>query len=475
MRERVSLASGRVVDPHPRDESLLYPLSPTESLTLLSCLASLCSLCLQTYYPNSLFSLIITMSSTNPNPPSDTDDTALLEYSVIYTDRAVNLMAASFSAAFKDICHDLQAVYQADHTVLIPGSGSYAMEAVLGQFARHRSEANYAPCLVIRNGYFSFRWSDIHDVVFPAACGRSPEMVVVHAAAVVDVDDSTTSNPSDRPAFAPPSIEDVMAAIHLHQPAVVFLPHVETSNGMVVSDAYITAVAAATHAACPDAVCVLDCVASGNLWVDMKVTGVDVIVTAPQKGWTSPASVGIALMSARAKDIMHQTPRCHSFCCNLSKWSTVSDKYNDAVGGFMYHTTLPTDALTVFRDTIQETVSVGLPVLQDRTVELGTRVRAVLEQHGFTSVTAADYQAPTVVVSYMRGEQDRGIVGKFKKHGVQIAAGVPLKIGEDVIWKSDSGPPTFRIGLFGLDKLLNVDKAVRLFEEALLKVLAEDA
>ena len=264
-----------------------------------------------------------------------------------------------------------------------------------------------------------------------------------------------------------------MAEIQEHQPCVVFCPHVETSDAILVSDDYIKALAAATHAyGGPEAIFVLDCVASGNLWIDMKALGVDVLITAPQKGWTSPASVGIAMMSARAKEIMSQHVRGHSFCCNLSKWSAVADKYA-APGGFMYHTTLPTDALMTFRDVILETKRANFDTLQQKTKELGTRVRAHLAAKGFQSVAPEGCQAPTVVVSYMRGDQDRTIAAKFKQAGIQIAAGVPLKIDEP--WANDAaGPPTFRIGLFGLDKLQNVDQAVKVFEEALEKVLAED-
>jgi aspartate aminotransferase-like enzyme len=393
------------------------------------------------------------------------DDKDLLEYSVIYTDRAKNLMAASFSQAFQDICRELCEVYQADHCVLIPGSGSYAMESVLSQFVRPKSDLNYAPALVIRNGYFSFRWSDIFDWVFPPSCGRTPELQVIKA--------QPTTEGDEKPSFAPPKIEDAVAAIQKAKPCVVFCPHVETSDGMIVSDDYIKALTAATHAGDPDAIFVLDCIASGNVWAKMQDLGVDVLITAPQKGWTSPASVGIALMTARAKGIMNKQVRSHSFCCNLSKWSTVSDKYNAAPGGFMYHTTLPTDALVTFRNVIQETKAVGLDQLEKNTWELGKRVRALLESKGFTSVAAKGHQAPTVVVSYMRNDADKTIAAKFKKHGVQIAAGVPLKIDEP--WSTDGGaPPTFRIGLFGLDKLQDVDKAVKIFEEALNKVLAEE-
>ena len=388
----------------------------------------------------------------------------LLEYSVIYTDRAKNLMSGSFSQAFKDISNELCEVYQADHCVLIPGSGSYAMEAVAGQFARHRSEPNYKPALVIRNGYFSFRWSDIWEWIFPSTCGRSPELQVVKAL--------PADSGSDRPAFAPPDLEATVQKIREIKPCLVFCPHVETSDGIIVSDDYIRALVEATHASDPDSIFVLDCIASGNMWARMRdLGGVDVLITAPQKGWTSPASVGIALMSTRAKTLMESKVRGHSFCCNLSKWSTVADKYMETPGGFMYHTTLPTDALMTFRDVILETKAFGYKELEEKTRELGKRVRSLLESKGFRSVAAPGCQAPTVVVSYMRNnEQDRSLVAEFKKQGIQIAAGVPLKIDEP--WASDaSGPPTFRIGLFGLDKLKHVDEAVRTFEEALVKVL----
>lgn len=391
-----------------------------------------------------------------------TSDDDLLEYSVIYTDRAKNLMAASFSQAFKDISTNLCEVYQADHCVLIPGSGSYAMEAVAGQFARHKKEPNYKPAMVIRNGYFSFRWTDIWNWIFPEGCGRSPELKVIKARPVEEG--------TDRPAFEPPDIQVAVAEIKQHKPCVVFAPHVETSDGIIISNDYIKALANATHEGDEDAVFVLDCIASGNIWAKMKDLGVDILITAPQKGWTSPASVGIAMMSARAKSIMEKKVRGHSFCCNLSKWSLVADKYA-APGGFMYHTTLPTDALTTFRDVILETKAAGLEEVEKKTVELGTRVRAVLEKNGFQSVAAEGCKAPTVVVSYIRGEQDRTIAAKFKQQGIQIAAGVPLKIDEP--W-GDGGPPTFRIGLFGLDKLLDVDKTVSTFENALNKVLAMD-
>lgn len=316
--------------------------------------------------------------------------------------------------------------------------------------------------MVIRNGFFSFRWSEIWDFVFPPACSHSPELIVVKAA-------KNTEPDAAKPAISAPDLESTLAQIREAKPAVLFMPHVETSAGIVVSDDYIKAVAAAVHEGDEDAIVVLDCIASGALWAKMQDLGVDVLITAPQKGWTSPACVGIAMMTARAKEIMTKQnadgPRGQSFSCNLAKWSMVADKYA-APGGFAYHTTLPTDSLMVFRDTINETKAIGFDDLQTRTQELGDKVRAVLEKYGFRSVADEGYKAPTVVVSYMRGEQDAGIAGEFKKHGIQIAAGVPLKVDEG--WSSP--PPTFRIGLFGLDKLMDVDKCVSTFEAALAQI-----
>merc|ERR1712216_998080 len=245
-------------------------------------------------------------------------------------------------------------------------------------------------------------------------------------------------------------------------------PHTETSAGMMVSNDYIRAIAEAVHQE-EDAIFVLDGIASGNVWIDMKELGVDVYITAPQKGWTAPASVGIAMMSERAKKIMNkQGHKGTSFCCNLAKWSGVADKYA-APGGFAYHTTLPTDALMTFRDVIMETKRVGYALLEQRANELGSRIREILESRGFKSVAAEGYQSPSVVVAYNRSEADCDLVAKFKRNHIQIAGGVPLKVDEP--WAG--APPTFRIGLFGLDKLLDVDKTVLTFEHALDKILED--
>jgi len=404
------------------------------------------------------------MRRMRPNRQLATQASELKEYSVIYTDRAKNLMAGSFSEAFKDISSELNGVYNSHKCIMIPGSGTYAMEAVAGQFARMKNEADYKPCMVIRNGFFSFRWSDIWSFVYPSSDVNSPELVVLkgEAAGVC---------PDNKPQFRPPPIEQAVARIQAEQPCVVFAPHVETSAGIALSNHYVRKLAKATHDSCPDAIFVLDGIAAGNKWADMEELGVDVYITAPQKGWTGPACVGIAMMSERACDIMARqnaiSPRGRSFSCNLGKWSTVADAYA-APGGFMYHTTLPTDALMSFQRVIQETKEFGYDECQARMWQLGSGIREVLSDHGFKNVATKECEASTVVVVYNRDDEDAGIAGKFKAEGIQVAGGVPLKIDEP--WESFAAPPTFRLGLFGLDKLKNVDQTVSIFKDSLDKI-----
>jgi len=360
----------------------------------------------------------------------------LLEYSVIYTDRAKNLMAGSFSQCMKDIMIELTSVYNCSDCIMIPGSGTYAMEAVAGQFVRRKDEANYKPCMVIRNGYFSFRWSDIFDWSFSGSNGA--DLIVMKAQPQAGT--APAGDPS-KPQFAPIPIEDAVQQIRANKPAVVFAPHVETSCGMLLSHDYIKALAAATHEGGDDCLFVLDCIASGNVWSDMGELGIDVIITAPQKGWSGPCCVGIAMLSAKARALMDkqnaEKPRGHSLSCNLGKWASVADAYKKP-GGFMYHTTLPTDALITFRNVIMETKAFGYAKCQEKAWELGMGIRAVLEAKGFRSVSAAGVQSPTVVVSYMRDANDKDIHVKLKKQGIQIATGVPLKIDEPWV----GGPPS---------------------------------
>ena len=363
------------------------------------------------------------------------DPDGLLEFSVVFTDRSLNHMSKQFQQVMRDIDAGLKQVYGADATALVPGGGTFAMEAVARQFAGGEK------VLVVRNGWFSFRWSQIVDA------GQIAAQTVVMKA-------RQTGNEATAP-FAPAQIDEVVARIRSERPAVVFAPHVETSSGIILPDAYVSALAAAAHEV--GALMVLDCIASGCAWVDMKATGVDVLISAPQKGWSSTPCAGLVMLSERAVDRMAQT-ECSSFAADLRKWHAIMAAY--VGGGHAYHATMPTDGLKAFRDTMTETLEYGTERLRDAQWELGTKVRALLAARGIRSVAAEGFGAPGVVVSYT---DDPGVQNgsKFSAQGVQIAAGVPLQVDEP------QGFSTFRLGLFGLDKLYDVDATVARLEAAL--------
>eukprot|EP01134_Creolimax_fragrantissima_P005662 CFRG5662T1 len=363
------------------------------------------------------------------------DPEGLLEYSVVFTDRAVNHMSASFQKVMNDISTSLKKVYNADGVAIVPGTGTIGMEAVARQFANDKK------CLVIRNGWFSFRWSQILDM------GRIPSETIVLKAKRVEE--------SHQAPFAPAPIEEVVATILAEKPNIVFAPHVETSAGMVLPDEYISAVAEAVHSV--GGIFVLDAIASGTIWVDMKATGVDVLISAPQKGWSGTPCAGLVMMSKAALDLL-ETTTSSSFSCDLKKWTQIMQAYEN--GGHAYHATMPTDSLTKFRDVIVETEEFGIDRVKQNQQELGDRVRQLLVSKGIKSVAASGFQAPGVVVSYT---DDAAVKNgsKFKAAGLQIAAGVPLACDEPADFQ------TFRIGLFGLDKLKNVDRTVEKLETAL--------
>lgn len=363
------------------------------------------------------------------------DPDGLLEFSVVFTDRSLNHMSKQFQQVMRDIDAGLKQVYAADATALVPGGGTFAMEAVARQFAGGQK------VLVVRNGWFSFRWSQIVDA------GQIAAQTVVMKA-------RQTGNEATAP-FAPAPIDEVVARIRSERPAVVFAPHVETSSGIILPDAYVSALAAAAHEV--GALMVLDCIASGCAWVDMKATGVDVLISAPQKGWSSTPCAGLVMLSERAVDRMAQT-ESSSFAADLRKWHAIMAAY--VGGGHAYHATMPTDGLRAFRDTMTETLDYGTERLRDAQWELGSKVRAMLAARGIRSVAAEGFGAPGVVVSYT---DDPGVQNgsKFSAQGVQIAAGVPLQVDEP------QGFSTFRLGLFGLDKLYDVDATVARLEAAL--------
>ncbi len=370
-----------------------------------------------------------------PGLLSHVDPDGLLEYSVVYTDRALNHMSQSFQGVMREIHGTLTDVYSAESAVVVPGSGTFGMEAVARQFATGKK------CLVVRNGWFSFRWTQILDM------GDIPAGTTVFKAR------RQGDGPQDP--FAPAPIDEVVAAIREERPDVVFAPHVETSAGMILPDDYISALADAAHEV--GGIMVLDCIASGTIWVDMAATGVDVLISAPQKGWSGSPCCGLVMMSALGVERMKASTST-SFACDLGKWHQIMQAYLD--GGHAYHATMPTDGLRAFVEVMRETGAMGFDVARDRQQELGDRVRAILEARGFPSVAADGFKAPGVVVSYT---EDDGVRSgkKFVEVGIQIAAGVPLQCDEG------EGFTTFRVGLFGLDKLANVDRTVATFEEAL--------
>ena len=369
----------------------------------------------------------------------DVDREGLLEYSVVYTDRSINHMSQLFQGVLRDISDSLKKVYNAKSAVVVPGSGTFGMEAVARQFATGKK------CLVIRNGWFSFRWSQIFDM------GNIPsESIVLKARPVVQ---------GRQAAYAPPPIEDVVAAIRENKPDLVFAPQVETASGIMLPDAYLRAVADAVHAV--GGMFVLDCIASGTVWVDMKECGVDVLISAPQKGWSASPCCGLVMLSPLARERIDGTTST-SFACNLRKWLQIMEAYEN--GGFAYHATMPTDGLATLRDVMKETEKYGFDNMKAKQLELGKRIRSLLADKGFNSVAAEGFEAPGVVVSYT---DDDGIRSgqKFADAGLQIAPGVPLQCDEPDDFK------TFRIGLFGLDKLLDVEAAVTRFAKALDRIL----
>lgn len=375
------------------------------------------------------------MSALLPQP----DPQGLLEYSVVYTDRALNHMSQRFQGVMKDISRILKNVYNAESAIVVPGSGTFGMEAVARQFATGRK------CLVIRNGWFSFRWTQIFDM------GGIPSQSFVLKA-------RQTGAAVNAP-FAPPPVEDVIAAIHEQKPDIVFAPHVETGSGIILPDGYLQAVGAAVRSI--DGLFVLDCIASGAIWVDMIANDVDILISAPQKGWSGSPCCALVSLGQRARARI-DTTSSSSFACDLKKWLQIMEAFES--GGHAYHATMPTDALANLRDVMLEAESYGFEKICQEQRELGRKVRELLVEKGFVSVAAAGFQAPGVVVSYTANPEIQS--GRaFLDNGLQIAAGVPLQCDEP------AGFSSFRIGLFGLDKLHNPDRTVKNLDVALSKLV----
>jgi aspartate aminotransferase-like enzyme len=374
-----------------------------------------------------------------PGLLTNIDPDGLLEYSVVYTDRSLNHMSQSFQSVMNDVSTSLKGVYNAQAVIVVPGGGTYAMEAVARQFATNQN------CLVLRNGWFSFRWSQIFEM------GSIPSEETVMKARRV-------SEGAQAP-FAPADINEVVDMIKTKKPNLVFAPHVETASGIILPEDYIRSVADAVHSV--GGMFVLDCIASGAIWVDMEDSGVDILISAPQKGWSASPAFGLVMLSPQANEEINKT-QSTSFSCDLLKWLQIMQAYEN--GAHAYHATMPTDAIKRFRDTIIETEEFGFDNACKKQQELGDKVRALLESHNINSVSEKGYQAPGVVVCYT---SDKAIHNgsKFTNVGIQIAAGVPLQCDEGDDYQ------TFRLGLFGLDKLKDVDAAVKRFEDALKQVV----
>jgi aspartate aminotransferase-like enzyme len=399
------------------------------------------------------------MSSNSDNNVPKVEGSEFYEYSVIYTDRAMNLMASPFRQCMRDISASLKRAYNCSSVAIIPGSGTYGMEAIARQFGTNKK------CLVIRNGYFSFRWSDIFNVT---QIPKGKETVLM--ASPINSD----SNNNKMSAFAPMDIDKVCSIITTEKPDAVFLPHVETSTGILLPDSYIKRVADAAHKY--GSVVIVDAIAAGTIWLDMKATGVDVCLSAPQKGWSGPACCAFVMLNKRARKITKdptRQPRNTSFCCNLMQWLDVMEQYENINGdgpGFKYYTTLPTDALMKVRDAINETEAFGFDNAKEKCFQLGKEIRQLLLKHGYPSLAAPRFEAPGVVVSYSNMPAGTNMVKKFKSVGIQIAGGVPLKLDEDTKYGIDTKASTFRIGLFGLDKIKNIHEVVKRLDNAISKL-----
>jgi len=373
-----------------------------------------------------------------PGLRADIDPQGLLEFSVVFTDRSLNHMSAAFQAVMRDIHAILCDAYQASRAVVVPGGGTYAMEAVARQFAAGQK------AMVIRNGFFSYRWSQIFEM------GRIPSEEIVLKAQRVGEGPTAP--------FAPFPLGEAVARIRAEKPDMVFAPHVETASGMILPDHYIRAIADAVHE--NDGLFVLDCIASGCVWVDMKASGVDVLLSAPQKGWSSQPCAGLVMLNETALERVKASTST-SFAIDLAKWNAIMEAYLG--GGHAYHATMPTDALRAFHKAMLETRDVGHETLRAAQWEQGNAVRAMLAARGVQSVAADGFAAPGVVVSFTQ-DPDVQNGRKFAALGLQVAAGVPLMVDEGPDYKS------FRIGLFGLDKLKDVPASLARLEAAFAAV-----
>ena len=374
----------------------------------------------------------------------ETDPNGLLEYSVVFSDRSLNHMSQSFRDVMINISNTLKKVYRAESVIVVPGGGTFGMEAVARQFASNKK------CLVLRNGWFSYRWSQIIEM------GEITSSISVMKAKTMN---SSKEDYGHQSPMEPASIDEVLKQIEMQKPDVVFAPHVETSAGMMLPDEYISAVARAVHKT--GGLFVLDCIASGALWVDMEKLGIDVLISAPQKGWSASPCSALVMLSSAARNLIDKT-KSSSFSCDLNKWLQIMEAYEN--GSHAYHSTMPTDALLKFDSAMKETEAYGFEKVRLEQQELGDQVRKMLESKGFKSVAAEGFKAPTVIVCYT-DDKDIQNGSRFMKEGIQVAAGIPLMCDEGENFQ------TFRIGLFGLDKLHNIERTLNHLKLAVERIL----
>ena len=353
----------------------------------------------------------------------------LLEYSVIYTNRNTNLMSELYKKSFKTLNSNLCNIYNANKSIIIPGSGSTAMEAVARQFGTNKK------CMIIQNGYFSYRWSQIFNHGYPYNITNN---TLIHKGIIRNKKNNIVT-------VSPPTISEVCNSILKHKPSIIFAPHVETSTGVMLTNEYIKEIGETAKKV--NSIFCLDGIASGTIWIDMKKLNVDLYITAPQKGWSSPASVGVIMLGDRANDLIKNT-QSNSFILDLNKWSDVTDAYNNH--NFKYHCTVPTDSIIKFSETVDETINFGLDKAESNAKYIGSKVRKLFESKGFNSIADNEYKSPTVIVSQCKTD----IVQKFKNKGIRVTGFVPFMLNEP------DSIDTFRVGLFGLDKLANPKKTI---------------
>mmetsp|Transcript_8370 Transcript_8370/g.23591 ORF Transcript_8370/g.23591 Transcript_8370/m.23591 type:complete len:374 (+) Transcript_8370:197-1318(+) len=353
----------------------------------------------------------------------------LQEFTPIVTTPYTNIVDPSFKACMHGISNQFKKIFNAHSVVILPGSGTFAMEAVARQFATNKR------ALVVVNGYFGYRW---HEILTQGSITSKITLL----RGIPTSGEGTTS-------YRPPLEDTVIETMKRDGTEILLLSHIDTSTGIMLPPSYIKTLAAAAHS--QGAFVVLDCIASGCVWADMKEYGLDAIITAPQKAFYAPAATGIVCLSERARSMMGTEEGSTSFSLDLAKWANVMEQYES--GNFAYHTTLPTTAIEQFGRSLSELEAFGFPQLEKAQMTLGQLVRTALVKRGYKSVAAPGFEGPTVLVFHCA--DSTAMVQLFKQEGFKIAGGFSFFLGEK------EKPKTFRLGLFGLDKLRDVHGTAR--------------